>query len=313
MTSISKGSRCALPGLGMVLLLALQSGEVTAATGWTTVYREVSTFGSVVSDEEDPGLFESKAETSDNGGLFHETVTTFLADQGNSVFSTAWQRSDFSGAVFSFDGTFESRGDLSGGGVFAEGFGASLATPHFVLDAPTDVYLYGVAHASGQGIASMRITNGGGGQVFWLSVSADTRELSEVIHLPAGGYTLALQSGGYGREFPKLEQPSNGSLALNVGLGAPTAGIDAPGTWAQVRIVPNPVRERAMLEFGQTLRRGERVTITDVNGRQVSDLGMLREDVIRWEPRGADGTRLAAGVYFLRAGEKSLGRAIVVR
>lgn len=313
MDSSLKLSRCALPVLGAALLLALQSGDVAAVTGWTTVYREVSTFGSVLSAEGDPGLFESKAETSDKGGEFHETVTTFLADQGNSVFSTAWQRSDFDGMAFSFEGTFESRGDLSGGGVFAEGFGASLATPHFVLDAPTDVYLYGVAHASGQGIASMRITTGGGGQVFWLSVNADTRELSEVIHLPAGSYTLALQSGGYGREFPKLEQPSNGSLALNIGLGTPTAGIETPDALAPVRIVPNPVRDGAMLEFVRTLPRGAKVTITDVNGRQVSDLGMLREAAIRWEPRGVDGSRLAAGVYFVRVEGKSLGRAILVR
>ncbi|MCC7142566.1 MAG: hypothetical protein IT349_10755 [Candidatus Eisenbacteria bacterium] len=306
--------RCrSLAVLGAILVFGLIPLEATAVTGWTTVYREVSTFGAVISEQGDPGLFETKVENSDAGGLFHQSVTTHLSDQGNSVFSTAWQRSDFNGLVYTFEGTFEARGDLGGGGVFAEGFGASIASPHFTLDAAQEIFIHGVGHASGAGIASVQVTNGGGGQVFLLTVSEDTQAVSEVMVLPAGSYTLTLQSGGYGREFPEFVQPSNGSLAVTVGLGAPASGVDASGRFAGVRVVPNPVRGMAELRFAPEVGRGERLTIADVTGRRVSDLGVLREGTVRWDPRGADGAPLGAGVYCVRGGERNLGRVIVVR
>lgn len=97
-------------------------------------------------------------------------------------------------------------------------------------------------------------------------------------------------------------------------------GVDdaplAPGAGAALRVAPNPFRSSLTIELvnpaGHPLEA--RVTVHDLAGRVVAtpldglaSAGLTR---IGWDGRGAFGSRLAAGLYLVRA---RVGPAILVR
>jgi hypothetical protein len=102
----------------------------------------------------------------------------------------------------------------------------------------------------------------------------------------------------------------------------PGTGTDIVGprsTLVPLRLFPNPFHARTLVEF--SLARGGDVvaSVHDITGRRVQTLhlGILGPGVHTriWDARGADGVRLAPGVYVLRvrsAGAAGAARVVVL-
>jgi WD40 repeat protein len=101
-------------------------------------------------------------------------------------------------------------------------------------------------------------------------------------------------------------------LAVSVGP-AMASGIAAPRV-ALLGIAPNPLRDAAWLRFELARDAPARLSVYDVQGRLVRRLlddrlsgGVHR---LRWDGRGADGRRMATGVYFLRLEQGTATRTL---
>jgi len=110
---------------------------------------------------------------------------------------------------------------------------------------------------------------------------------------------------------------ANTAFAIDVSDALGVAGM--PGTTWLAPPVPNPCRGEAQIEFALAVTGPVRMDVIDLSGRRIATL--LREtrpagrQSVRWDRRGDDGTRAAAGVYFVRlanATQKFTTRLLVV-
>ncbi len=81
-------------------------------------------------------------------------------------------------------------------------------------------------------------------------------------------------------------------------------GRDAPGAAGALRVSPNPATDGLAFAFDLSADDHVTLAIHDVSGREVARLADGRfgpgPHTLRWDGRGADGTRLQAGVYYAR-------------
>ncbi|MBM4118660.1 hypothetical protein FJ251_13185 [bacterium] len=95
--------------------------------------------------------------------------------------------------------------------------------------------------------------------------------------------------------------------AENTGTAAPGAGSGSClSAW------PNPFETELRIALAGPAAAGSRVRIYDLRGRCIRDLGSAKEGGLRWDGRDAQGRRLSAGIYLLRA-ETASGPALVER
>jgi len=85
---------------------------------------------------------------------------------------------------------------------------------------------------------------------------------------------------------------------------APAVSAPAPAAaglgW---RVAPNPMRDRAVLQYAGPLRKGVRFEVLDVTGRRVTVLSPAPAGEgarATWNGRNSDGLPAAPGVYFVR-------------
>ncbi|HTK31777.1 MAG TPA: FlgD immunoglobulin-like domain containing protein [Candidatus Saccharimonadaceae bacterium] len=101
-------------------------------------------------------------------------------------------------------------------------------------------------------------------------------------------------------------------------LVLPTGSLavdDAQHVLALARPSPNPARAGASLRFTLPSEMSARLSIFDLSGRRVASLadGVLGagDHELRWDLRGANGVRVADGVYFVRL--EAAGRTLAER
>ena len=96
------------------------------------------------------------------------------------------------------------------------------------------------------------------------------------------------------------------------------AGADGRTGTSGLRASPSPALSEVSLRFTLGMPARVRLTICDVAGRRVRDLldGPLAagEQVVAWDGRADDGTRVRPGTYFavLREGERTVTRTLVL-
>ncbi|MFB3908832.1 MAG: right-handed parallel beta-helix repeat-containing protein [Candidatus Eisenbacteria bacterium] len=98
--------------------------------------------------------------------------------------------------------------------------------------------------------------------------------------------------------MPDLSPPGCGLIGA-FGIGCPAAGIYEDTSWISgLRIAPNPFQGSASIAFSST-EPGSRIEIRiyDASGRLLRN---RPESAFHWDGRDSDGTRLPAGVYFVR-------------
>src|SRR5262249_12698453 len=153
-----------------------------------------------------------------------------------------------------------------------------------------------------------------GGGLAAQAASADVETLTFVA--PAAGPCLVVVYRPDG---------SNAGVPLTYDLqSSGTQTLDAPAPPKRLEFAfagaePNPVRAGAEFAFTAPVAGEASLVLYDVNGRAVRELvrGALAAGVhrVRWDGRGADGSRLGAGLYFARftcAGRTSVRRVAVV-
>ncbi|MDM7916197.1 MAG: right-handed parallel beta-helix repeat-containing protein [Candidatus Eisenbacteria bacterium] len=189
----------------------------------------------------------------------------------------------------------------------------------FLLDSYTGITVVCSA-VNQQRISGFGIVDYAGEQVFEDPLFCSPGACEEAPTL-GGSYTLMADS-------PCLEENSPcGELIGALAEGCTASGVaedlawQTPGGTDRLLLhppLPNPVADRitVRLELSETSRA--RVGVYDVAGREVAIL--LDQDLrrgahaLQWQPRGADGGRLACGIYFLKAvvGKESTTRTFVV-
>jgi hypothetical protein len=296
----------------LAILLAAESAEASVTV--TSAYREVGTFASLLVEGDPQGQSQVDQITSDELGPFDETIATQLNEEETFVSSTASLVSELDLDAITMEGVFDSHAGLGPTGIFAEGFGASIAIVHLHVSTPTVVHAAGTLVASGNGSSHVQLRNDS--QTYFLNEGGmnGTFPLLADLSLQPGDYILQVTSGGYGRQFDgQPPSPAAGSFDLILSFGGSTSAATAiASSRADVMVRPNPIRDAAVIELGPSVTRGTVIAVFDLGGRRVRDLGRATTGTIAWDARDDQGTRLPAGVYFVRAGLAS-ARAIVVR
>ncbi|HNX91913.1 MAG TPA: T9SS type A sorting domain-containing protein [Syntrophomonas sp.] len=139
----------------------------------------------------------------------------------------------------------------------------------------------------------------------------------------AYGYEYAIEvkkKDGTTTQIP-LREIQTMSIRLN-GTSAPPGGIDklqeALKTFTLLQNYPNPFNPSTTISFSLTQDSPIRVTIYDVNGRQVRELVERHYPAgnhqIRWDGMNDTGMSAAAGAYFyqVKCGEQTITRKMVL-
>jgi subtilisin family serine protease len=97
----------------------------------------------------------------------------------------------------------------------------------------------------------------------------------------------------------------------------PQTVVDAGGPAASTRFTffPNPAPGGGQVTFAVPAGAVREVQIFDLAGRRVGTAAVRTSGqtaVARWTARDRDGRTVAPGVYFVRAGERTLGRMVIV-
>jgi hypothetical protein len=278
-------------------------------------YREVTTFGSFVIEGQASGPFEVDTRPSNELGAFDDAASTSLAAGATFVTASATQSSLWEPARFAFDAAFQCQAGLDPLDVFAEGFGDAVATVHFQVDEPTTVSLAGHMTAAGNGASTVVLETQDGTVLRRFEAREGEMPLDESVVLTPGIFVLRLVTGGYGREFPGSgPSPASGAITATATFTTSTSVVMTPlVSPAAVTMFPNPLRGAGVIEIGDLVPLETSVQIFDARGRRVRDLGPSPSRVRAWDAVDDTGTRLAPGVYFLRAGHAPAVRVTILR
>ncbi len=155
---------------------------------------------------------------------------------------------------------------------------ARLMAFSWVEDSPA---VWGLTQQNGH----FHSTNSG---IDWTPYSFPADYLASDIDFAAAecGWSVGRSAAGIGRVW----RYGAGGAAIAEPLDVPVPG--------RLRVGPNPFSTAATFVFDGTLALP--ITIFDVTGRQVAELGSKGSSVVVWNGRDAAGRRVPAGVYFYR-------------
>jgi hypothetical protein len=193
--------------------------------------------------------------------------------------------------------------------------------PQFVTDGNGGAiiawYDYRNSATSGSDIYAQRIASVGGASQ-WLAdgiplcTAPDNQENPTIAADKEGGAFVAWQDHRNGTDYDIYLQHVNGSAAT---LGA----LPAPGVRASSigRAWPNPFSGHVQMPFTLPAASQVRLSVMDVSGRLVRDLGTSwmsgGSHQFQWDGTTSAGVRAAPGLYFLRVSGAgvALSRAVV--
>jgi hypothetical protein len=171
-------------------------------------------------------------------------------------------------------------------------------------------YYFALHRLSGESDIALEIFPGVAGGIYARGESSGGASMPMNADLDTLTYTTS--GGGY---HPLVVYRSSGSGAADTEVSytlvwGPDPVVDVPeGNLASYELVfegvtPNPMMQSGRVRFTLAERGEVRLSVFDLRGRRV---GTLLNEIqepgphsIRWDGRGSDGSRLGAGVYWVR-------------
>jgi flagellar hook capping protein FlgD len=177
-------------------------------------------------------------------------------------------------------------------------------------------YDYRTSNATGTDIYAQRIASVGGASQ-WLAdgiplcTAPDNQEYPTITSDKEGGAWVAWQDHRNGTDYDIYLQRVHGDATT---LAVPPASISAASS---VRAWPNPFSARVQMPFTLPAPAQVRLSVIDVGGRLVRDLGTswigAGAHELQWDGTTSSGSRAAPGLYFLRVNGAgvALSRSVV--
>jgi serine protease AprX len=125
-------------------------------------------------------------------------------------------------------------------------------------------------------------------------------------HAPGGDQVFTAQS---------VPQPTVEGSSIQVRIPTATSGVDGAGLGSGLRVRPNPARSGRLLRFVLPPEAAGEARVFDVTGSQVAHVRLTLTATgwqADWQARGADGSALAPGLYFVRGRAGPTSRIVLL-
>ncbi len=171
------------------------------------------------------------------------------------------------------------------------GWNAAVVVPVDVVTGDLITAQGGVMFSPGPGAADMALLNPGGPGMTGQGVVATVR-------------FRAIAAGDPGFTFAKVLGRDGANQAVTVTTGI-ALGVDNLVTVTDLKpVIPNPSRDRSLVQYGLAKRGPVELSIYSVDGRRVRTLMRGDQEVgqyrVTWDGRNEAGTAVQSGVYFIR-------------
>ncbi len=275
--------------------------------------RQVVTIAKIQLNPEGDLIESEEDSTTQDPGAYARTAHCKLAQAGSHVSVIADQNSEISAAGVTASLGFSADAGLHAPAVFAFGIGTSNGTFVFDTDTPLECLIQGTYLAAESGVIDIVLRVPNSGYIYQRQYSNTQTSVDDLVHIPAGRYEFTFGAGGDCLALPGGSQGGQATASLQLSFQTP-AGVENPlASQTRILVSPNPVRGSARLTFAGPVSDDLEVAIFDPSGRFVRDLRTSHGETVTWDGRDEAGAALPAGVYFLKAGDRSVVRVTLLR
>jgi len=293
-----------------VCALVLSATSALSSVTLISETRHVSTFAFLDYEFGQEPLRSDETIQSEESGAFDEHAVCHVEHGNSYVTALADQSSTIDGNGIAATMSISAEGAV----VLPERGTLGLASTgviyDFHVDAPTQCHLSAGISASGGGVIDIDLGPIGGGFLVNRQFFETQESYEETVLLQPGSYRASAGGGGDGATGPNGAGTS--TIDLTFALTFPTASVTVldAGT---LRMFPNPARGPVLVTFTRPVESSASIEVLDPSGRVVRRLAPSSGSSIRWDLRADDGGRVAPGVYFVRMGETTGGRLVILR